>query len=538
MNRLLLATLLTLGACTTPEPDVHLSWTGGDLLPADTQAGPPAPPDFSLAVGNLIAGTTNVVRITGAPPNATIRLARSTAGLGAGPCPPQLGDRCLPIRGPATLLPITLQANAQGDVTATILLPSSLSGVHVALAALVLGANPHVSNGIGRIVHPPGTSLPSLGDRDNDGATPADGDCNDLDPNVGPGVSDALGDGFDANCDNADGIDEDGDGFPAGPDCDDADDVVWPGGEELCDGVDNDCDNQADEGLNCTLVASFTVGGPPADLLFVIDNSCSMTEEQVQLANNFQGRVQGLIDDGVDFNLGVITTDVLDLNQSGRLQLLGGETFLTPDSPNAEAAFQAGVLQGTNGYFDEQGLRAVFLALTEPLRSGFNTGFLRPEADLHIVIVSDENDFSNGAPSVSNFVTYMTGLKASPAFTRLHLITGGPVGCPTADVDTNYRTAQQGIGGLWTSICGNSYDALLDPLADQLALRNGGDGTDTFVLPSPANPATIGVVVESPTLGTLLLSPADWTYDPVTRSLTITGVPLDAGSVVTVTWSP
>jgi hypothetical protein len=43
------------------------------------------------------------------------------------------------------------------------------------------------------------------------------------------------------------GMDADGDGHPASDDCDDEDSAVYPGADELCDAVDNDCDHQIDE---------------------------------------------------------------------------------------------------------------------------------------------------------------------------------------------------------------------------------------------------------------------------------------------------
>jgi len=111
---------------------------------------------------------------------------------------------------------------------------------------------------------------------------PADGlvstgtDCDDADAAVYPAAAEAC-DGTDNDCDGAvdeDGTtpwytDADGDGFgdpatellacaqPDGmvsdsADCDDTTDAAYPGGVETCDGVDNDCDGEADQGLTTT----------------------------------------------------------------------------------------------------------------------------------------------------------------------------------------------------------------------------------------------------------------------------------------------
>ena len=42
-------------------------------------------------------------------------------------------------------------------------------------------------------------------------------------------------------------IDEDQDGFTADVDCDDNDNLVFPGGNEICDGIDNDCNGTIDD---------------------------------------------------------------------------------------------------------------------------------------------------------------------------------------------------------------------------------------------------------------------------------------------------
>jgi len=108
-------------------------------------------------------------------------------------------------------------------------------------------------------------------DADGDGLT-GDEDCDDLDPSVYPGAEEVC-DGVDNNCDGQidegvlntyyDDVDGDGFGDPTGAeeacapaagqstnpdDCDDTDASVYPGAEELCDSIDNNCDGIVDDG--------------------------------------------------------------------------------------------------------------------------------------------------------------------------------------------------------------------------------------------------------------------------------------------------
>ena len=49
-------------------------------------------------------------------------------------------------------------------------------------------------------------------------------------------------------------VDEDGDGFLREDDCDDNNASVYPGAEEICDNLDNDCNDEVDDGLDLITV--------------------------------------------------------------------------------------------------------------------------------------------------------------------------------------------------------------------------------------------------------------------------------------------
>jgi hypothetical protein len=68
-------------------------------------------------------------------------------------------------------------------------------------------------------------------------------------------------------------LDDDGDGYSENQgDCDDNDSTISPGADEACDGVDNDCDTQADEGV---LNDCGECGSLPDEVCDSIDNNCN-----------------------------------------------------------------------------------------------------------------------------------------------------------------------------------------------------------------------------------------------------------------------
>ncbi len=94
----------------------------------------------------------------------------------------------------------------------------------------------------------PGEEEDPAPDADGDGYDQND-DCDDHDADTYPGAEE-LCDGVDNDCDALvppEEIDDDHDGLAeCEGDCDDTDAAVNPGAEEVCDGIDNDCDGEAD----------------------------------------------------------------------------------------------------------------------------------------------------------------------------------------------------------------------------------------------------------------------------------------------------
>jgi hypothetical protein len=94
-------------------------------------------------------------------------------------------------------------------------------------------------------------------DGDGDGSTSCN-DCDDANPAVYPSASQVC-DGLNNDCNDAawpgdfgNEQDHDGDGVTAcGGDCNDADPSSAPGGVESCEGNDNDCDGLLDDGASC-----------------------------------------------------------------------------------------------------------------------------------------------------------------------------------------------------------------------------------------------------------------------------------------------
>jgi hypothetical protein len=150
------------------------------------------------------------------------------------------------------------------------------------------------------------------------------------------------------------------------------------------------------------------------DVLFVIDNSGSMGQEQQNLIANFPGFISVLDQSGLDYRVAVTTTgrdydynmqtpfgnvpQNQDGGDNGAMLKPGAcnmtKRWIDKTDPDVATTFSCVANVGTSGPSDEMPLSAMRDAFEERMADGTNMGFHRPEALLAVVFLTDEEDCS------------------------------------------------------------------------------------------------------------------------------------------------
>ncbi len=278
---------------------------------------------------------------------------------------------------------------------------------------------------------------------------------------------------------------------------------------------------------------------PKIDILFVVDNSGSMGNEQQSLGNNFTSFIKWALTLNVDFQIGVTTTDVKKNNPLGGTggpgELYGSPKIMTNNTPNLETIFRQNATVGTGGSSDERGLEAARLALSPPtITTGTNKGFLRKDASLSVIVISDEADGSS--QPVQYYLNFFLGIKGvrNKDLFRFHGIIGyDPAtkknqcqGSGGQGVSTGrYLSMIQSTGGVVASICNANWSQTLSNIGTVIfGLKR------QFFLTRAADPKSIVVKVDGVVVNT---SATTWTYDPINNSIDFDKAP-KAGSTIQV----
>ena len=166
------------------------------------------------------------------------------------------------------------------------------------------------------------------------------------------------------------------------------------------------------------------------------------------------------------------------------LSLANKVFVLGANQDDVQENFEEMVVVGTSGSGIEMGLEAAKVALSEPLLSTDNQGFLRDEANLSLIFISDEDDFS--PHSAHTYLRYFTDLKGDEAYRNHTMLNVSAVvgkDLPPYDGEPSC-TSENGIGyygpkyielvnrteGKVESICADDFS----PIASELGLVASG----------------------------------------------------------------
>lgn len=283
--------------------------------------------------------------------------------------------------------------------------------------------------------------------------------------------------------------------------------------------------------------------GSKVDVLFVVDNTASMVEEQPRITSAMPAFADAALAKGVDLHVAVTTTGIDAASDACPGGAKGGEAgrffpvdgtrprILTNKTPDLGTVLQQNVNVGQCAAV-EQGFEAVRRALSPPLVNGAddprtpqkndgNAGFLRDEAALVVVFMGDEDDHS--PDSVDTYVRFLQTRKGEyqPQRMTIYAIAPTAAGCPTSGgAGTRYAEAATRTGGEVLSVCAADYAPLLRAVANKAF-----SAQDRFPLSEQPDAGSIAVKVNGAPVT------SGWTYDGATNSVVFSSAPAPGAKV-------
>lgn len=283
---------------------------------------------------------------------------------------------------------------------------------------------------------------------------------------------------------------------------------------------------------------------PKADILLVIDDSCSMSDKQMALAANFNSFIKYAQSSQVDFQMGITTTDP-GSTVIGRLKTgPAGVKILKPTTANLEQQFAAMVNVGINGSATETCMEPAVAALTAPLITdpAANLGLLRQDAVLAVVCVTDAQD--QAVQPASFYLNQLMNIKGAQ---RPGLFTYNVVGpfLPSPPSNCTYDSGTDNgkhafmvnsTNGVKEEICTPDWAKALENIGKNAF----GFRTNFYLTARPDLTSMRGITVA---IDGVQLDPTDsrgakvWEYDPTNNSINFEPLYVpEPGKTLTVTY--
>lgn len=226
-----------------------------------------------------------------------------------------------------------------------------------------------------------------------------------------------------------------------------------------------------------SVTQSITVGNERKfDILVVVDNSGSMSYEQSNMAQRV-GKMLSILR-GLDYQIAVTTTDPSSspVWADGKLIKIKNTDKYWIDSTMDETTAQYNLgqtIQRTEvGSPLEQGIYTTYRMLERSI-AGQNQGFLRPEAKLAVVLISDEDESANtNRNDPEKLISLVSSNWPNKTFAFHSIITKpGDTACLKGQGATEghrYAKLSQLTGGIIGSVCETDYAAQVSGIATDI----------------------------------------------------------------------
>lgn len=272
----------------------------------------------------------------------------------------------------------------------------------------------------------------------------------------------------------------------------------------------------------------FTQAGKKGDvdILVVIDNSGSMTEEQQNLSTKMDALLASIKD--ANWQISIINTNTVingnpandghnDPATEGKETCLS--TMIKKGDANASQEFAKAIQAGTNGSGYEQGIRQAVVGLRCPEKAAMPV--VRAGSTLAVLIVSDEDNCSQDGADCGttkwaketyliDYVEKTLGRTVGKNAGFYGIIAPSKAQCQTAlNVGTqyirlfNYKSTP---GANYGNICDASYAGTLNRISESIALQLD----NTFPLSEKPEPGSLVVTVTTAAGVTTTVNPADY----------------------------